>query len=71
LASCGSVRHKSVLILSDLPKLATREWVAKCLGMMNDSNREVASAELKKAIKDAHAKNELSTIDWSTVELER
>jgi hypothetical protein len=39
--------------------------------MMNDSNREAASAELKKAIKDAHAKNELSTIDWSKVELER
>ncbi|KAF9511380.1 hypothetical protein BS47DRAFT_1184399 [Hydnum rufescens UP504] len=49
---------------------AVREWVAKCLGMMNDSNREAASAELKKAIKDAHAKNELSTIDWSKVELE-
>ncbi|KAF8324245.1 SAC3/GANP/Nin1/mts3/eIF-3 p25 family-domain-containing protein [Cantharellus anzutake] len=49
---------------------SVREWVSKCLGMMNDSNRDAASAELKKMIAEAYANNTLWETDWASIELE-
>ncbi|KAI0766582.1 SAC3/GANP/Nin1/mts3/eIF-3 p25 family-domain-containing protein [Trametes elegans] len=49
------------------PKL--KEWVAKCLGQMTDSNRAEASAELKQVIAESYANKTLWTTDWDGVQL--
>lgn len=48
-----------------------REWVAKCLGQMNDSNRAEAQAELRQVIADAFTAKTLWTTDWAGVQLQR
>lgn len=48
-----------------------RDWVAKCLGRMTDSNREEAQAELRKVIQDAFQAKTLWTVDWAGMELQR
>ncbi len=49
----------------------SREWVAKCLGQMTDSNRAEAQAELKQVIADSFAAKTLWTTDWAGVQLIR
>ncbi|KAI0350684.1 hypothetical protein OH77DRAFT_1412614 [Trametes cingulata] len=49
------------------PKL--KEWVAKCLGQMTDSNRAEAQAELKQVIAESYANKTLWTTDWDGVQL--
>ena len=51
--------------------LCSREWVAKCLGQMTDSNRTEAQAELRQVIADAFAAHTLWTTDWEGVQLKR
>ncbi|KAI0794018.1 SAC3/GANP/Nin1/mts3/eIF-3 p25 family-domain-containing protein [Fomes fomentarius] len=46
-----------------------KEWVAKCLGQMTDSNRAEAQAELKQVIADSFAAKTLWTTDWAGVQL--
>ncbi|KAF8449072.1 SAC3/GANP/Nin1/mts3/eIF-3 p25 family-domain-containing protein [Boletus edulis BED1] len=48
-----------------------KEWVAKCLGQMNDANRNEAQAELRQVIADAFTAKTLWTTDWSGVQLQR
>jgi hypothetical protein len=48
-----------------------REWVAKCLGQMTDTNRTEAQVELRQVIADAFAAQTLWTTDWPGVELKR
>ncbi|TFK25588.1 hypothetical protein FA15DRAFT_590095 [Coprinopsis marcescibilis] len=48
-----------------------KEWVAKCLGQMSDSNRQEAQAELRQVIADAFEKSTLWTTDWAGVQLQR
>lgn len=50
------------------PKL--KEWVAKCLGQMTDSNRTEAQAELRQVIADAFAAHTLWTTDWEAIQLQ-
>ncbi|KAI0629157.1 SAC3/GANP/Nin1/mts3/eIF-3 p25 family-domain-containing protein [Trametes polyzona] len=49
------------------PKL--KEWVARCLGQMTDSNRAEAQAELKQVIAEAYSNKTLWTTDWDGVQL--
>ncbi|KIY52836.1 hypothetical protein FISHEDRAFT_63536 [Fistulina hepatica ATCC 64428] len=49
------------------PKL--KEWVAKCLGQMGETNKQEAQAELRKVISDAYNSNTLWTTDWAAMEL--
>ncbi|KAK7687971.1 hypothetical protein QCA50_009190 [Cerrena zonata] len=49
---------------------ALKEWVARCLGQMTDSNREEASAELRKVISDSFMDKTLWTTDWNGVQLQ-
>ncbi|KAG6813834.1 hypothetical protein H0H92_006778 [Tricholoma furcatifolium] len=46
-----------------------RDWVAKCLGQMTDSNRTEAQAELRQVIADSFAAHSLWTTDWDGVQL--
>ncbi|KAI1793562.1 SAC3/GANP/Nin1/mts3/eIF-3 p25 family-domain-containing protein [Ganoderma leucocontextum] len=46
-----------------------KEWVAKCLGQMTESNRAEAQAELKQVIADSFAAKTLWTTDWVGVQL--
>jgi hypothetical protein len=46
-----------------------RDWVAKCLGQMTDTNRTDAQAELRQVIADAFAAHTLWTTDWGGVQL--
>ncbi|KAJ3550567.1 hypothetical protein NM688_g5045 [Phlebia brevispora] len=46
-----------------------KEWVARCLGQMQDSNREEAQAELRQVIADAFVNKTLWTTDWDAVQL--
>ncbi|KAF8998559.1 SAC3/GANP/Nin1/mts3/eIF-3 p25 family-domain-containing protein [Cyathus striatus] len=46
-----------------------KEWVAKCLGQMTDSNRDEAQAELRQVIADAFASHTLWTTDWNGIQL--
>ncbi|KDR67967.1 hypothetical protein GALMADRAFT_257486 [Galerina marginata CBS 339.88] len=46
-----------------------KEWVAKCLGQITDSNRSEVQAELKQVISDAFAAHCLWTTDWAGVQL--
>jgi hypothetical protein len=46
-----------------------KEWVAKCLGQITDSNRAEVQAELKEVISDAFAAHTLWTTDWAGVQL--
>lgn len=48
-----------------------REWVAKCLGQMTDSNRDEVQAELKQVIGEAFSKKTLWTTDWNGMQLQR
>ncbi|KAJ3865892.1 SAC3/GANP/Nin1/mts3/eIF-3 p25 family-domain-containing protein [Lentinula novae-zelandiae] len=48
-----------------------KDWVAKCLGQMTDSNRKEAQDELRQVIADAFAAHTLWTTDWNGVQLER
>lgn len=48
-----------------------RDWVAKCLGQMNDANRAEAQAELRQVIADAFTAKTLWTTDWAGVQLQR
>jgi len=47
-----------------------KEWVARCLGQMTDSNREEAQAELRKVIADSFVNKTLWTTDWDGVQLQ-
>ncbi|KAH7872998.1 SAC3/GANP/Nin1/mts3/eIF-3 p25 family-domain-containing protein [Lentinula edodes] len=47
-----------------------KDWVAKCLGQMTDSNRKEAQDELRQVIADAFAAHTLWTTDWNGVQLE-
>ncbi|KAA1468774.1 hypothetical protein DENSPDRAFT_794948 [Dentipellis sp. KUC8613] len=47
-----------------------KEWVARCLGEMTDSNRDEAQAELRKVIADAYTTKTLWTTDWNGVQLQ-
>lgn len=49
----------------------TRDWVAKCLGQMTDTNRTEAQAELRQVIADAFTAHTLWTTDWAGVQLQR
>jgi hypothetical protein len=51
--------------------LHNRDWVAKCLGQMSDTNRTEAQAELREVIADAFAAHTLWTTDWAGVQLKR
>ena len=55
----------------DTSTLCCREWVARCLGQMTDSNREEASTELRKVISDSFMDKTLWTTDWNGVQLQR
>ncbi|KAJ7050530.1 SAC3/GANP/Nin1/mts3/eIF-3 p25 family-domain-containing protein [Mycena amicta] len=46
-----------------------KEWVAKCLGQMTDSNRQEAQAELRQVIADSFAAHTLWTTDWPGLQL--
>ncbi|KAF8075082.1 SAC3/GANP/Nin1/mts3/eIF-3 p25 family-domain-containing protein [Lyophyllum atratum] len=46
-----------------------KDWVAKCLGQMSDTNRTEAQAELRQVIADAFAAHTLWTTDWNGVQL--
>ncbi|KAF5355258.1 hypothetical protein D9758_006025 [Tetrapyrgos nigripes] len=46
-----------------------KDWVAKCLGQMTDSNRKEAQDELRQVIADAFAAHTLWTTDWDGVQL--
>ncbi|KAJ7636051.1 SAC3/GANP/Nin1/mts3/eIF-3 p25 family-domain-containing protein [Mycena polygramma] len=46
-----------------------KDWVAKCLGQMTDTNRTEAQAELRQVIADAFAAHTLWTTDWAGVQL--
>ncbi|KAG6854017.1 hypothetical protein C0991_011504 [Blastosporella zonata] len=48
-----------------------KEWVAKCLGQMTESNRTEAQTELRQVIADAYAAHTLWTTDWDGVQLKR
>ena len=50
---------------------ATREWVAKCLGQMSESNRDEVQAELKQIIGEAYNNKTLWTTDWDGIQLQR
>ncbi|OSX64205.1 hypothetical protein POSPLADRAFT_1045307 [Postia placenta MAD-698-R-SB12] len=47
-----------------------KEWVAKCLGQMTDTNRAEAQAELRQVIADAFMNKTLWTTDWAGVQLQ-
>ncbi|EIW58760.1 uncharacterized protein TRAVEDRAFT_29241 [Trametes versicolor FP-101664 SS1] len=49
------------------PKL--KEWVARCLGQMTDSNRADAQAELKQVIAESYGNKTLWTTDWDGLQL--
>ena len=51
--------------------LGHREWVAKCLGQITDTNRSEVQAELKQVISDAFAARTLWTTDWPAMQLKR
>lgn len=51
--------------------LLTRDWVAKCLGQMTESNKTEAQAELRKVIAEAFAEKVMWQIDWAGVQLKR
>lgn len=70
MASTTQVRELSIsfpCLGSQLP----REWVASCLGLMTDGNREEAQAELRQVISDAYSSKTLWTTDWVGVQLKR
>ncbi|KAJ7173797.1 SAC3/GANP/Nin1/mts3/eIF-3 p25 family-domain-containing protein [Mycena filopes] len=46
-----------------------KDWVAKCLGQMTDTNRTEAQAELRQVIADAFAAHTLWTTDWAGIHL--
>ncbi|KAJ6624970.1 SAC3/GANP/Nin1/mts3/eIF-3 p25 family-domain-containing protein [Mycena sp. CBHHK59/15] len=46
-----------------------KDWVAKCLGQMTDTNRQEAQTELRQVIADAFAAHTLWTTDWAGVQL--
>ena len=48
-----------------------REWVAKCLGQITDTNRSEVQAELKQVISDAFSARTLWTTDWPAMQLQR
>ncbi|KAL5531662.1 hypothetical protein ACEPAG_4539 [Sanghuangporus baumii] len=47
-----------------------KEWVAKCLGQMTDSNRNEVQAELKQIIGEAYNNKTLWTTDWNGIQLQ-
>ncbi|KAF9054572.1 SAC3/GANP/Nin1/mts3/eIF-3 p25 family-domain-containing protein [Panaeolus papilionaceus] len=47
-----------------------KEWVAKCLGQITDSNRSEVQAELKQVIAEAFSARTLWTTDWNGVQLQ-
>ena len=51
--------------------MARREWVAKCLSQITDSNRAEVQAELKQVISEAFSAHALWTTDWAGVQLKR
>ncbi|KAI5121498.1 hypothetical protein M0805_006535 [Coniferiporia weirii] len=56
--------------MSDAWPPQLKDWVAKCLGQMTDSNRDEAQAELKQVISEAFSKKTLWTTDWNGVQLQ-
>ena len=65
------------LVLNDvldhtiLISMLCRDWVARCLGQMTDSNREEAQKELRQVIADAYTNKTLWTTDWAGMQLQR
>ncbi|KAJ3784378.1 SAC3/GANP/Nin1/mts3/eIF-3 p25 family-domain-containing protein [Lentinula aff. detonsa] len=47
-----------------------KDWVAKCLGQMTDSNKKDAQDELRQVISDAFTAHTLWTTDWNGVQLQ-
>ncbi|KAG7093800.1 hypothetical protein E1B28_007443 [Marasmius oreades] len=47
-----------------------KDWVAKCLGQMTDSNRQEAQNELRQVISEAYNAHTLWTTDWNGVQLQ-
>ncbi|PPQ63387.1 hypothetical protein CVT24_005652 [Panaeolus cyanescens] len=47
-----------------------KEWVAKCLGQITDSNRAEVQAELKQVISEAFSARTLWSTDWNGVQLQ-
>ncbi|KAH8116404.1 SAC3/GANP/Nin1/mts3/eIF-3 p25 family-domain-containing protein [Phellopilus nigrolimitatus] len=47
-----------------------KDWVAKCLGQITDSNKEQVQAELKQVIGEAFTNKTLWTTDWNGVQLQ-
>ncbi|KAF7430555.1 hypothetical protein PC9H_006263 [Pleurotus ostreatus] len=46
-----------------------KEWVAKCLGQMTDTNRNEAQTELRQVIAEHFASRTLWTTDWAAIQL--
>ncbi|KAJ8094677.1 hypothetical protein PM082_010683 [Marasmius tenuissimus] len=46
-----------------------KDWVAKCLGQMTDSNKQEAQNELRQVISDAYSSHTLWTTDWNAIQL--
>jgi len=47
-----------------------KEWVAKCLGQITETNRSEVQTELKQVIADAYAARTLWTTDWPAMQLQ-
>lgn len=54
-----------------LHHLISREWVAKCLGQITNSNKAEVQAELKQVIGEAFTAHTLWTTDWAGMQLKR
>jgi len=63
------VAHSRPFVISD--GTCYREWVAKCLGQITESNRVEVQSELKQVIGEAFAAQTLWTTDWAGVQLKR
>ncbi|KAL0953484.1 hypothetical protein HGRIS_004714 [Hohenbuehelia grisea] len=46
-----------------------KDWVARCLGQMSDTNRKDAQEELRQVIAAAFSSNTLWTTDWAAIQL--
>ena len=71
MATAVEVRRR-ILLAQGMQLTSThREWVAKCLGQITESNRSEVQAELKQVISEAFAAKTLWSTDWSGTQLQR
>ncbi|TFK74909.1 hypothetical protein BDN72DRAFT_832624 [Pluteus cervinus] len=47
-----------------------KDWVARCLGQMTETNKVEASEEMKKVIAEAYSAGTLWTTDWAVIQLQ-